>query len=189
MSYDGVGEGETGYFAIGKNNKLEIIHNKNVFPNSLGLIYAAITSYLGWRYACDEGIIMGLASYGNPHEKIPKKNKTYIQVFREIISSNNLDLKIDNDWITYHKERDTWLSEKFIKTFGKRRLFKNKLTQHHKNIAAALQLRLEEVVLSQLKYLKNKFKIKNLCLSGGVALNCSMNGRIAKSKLFENIFV
>ena len=189
VSYDGVGEGETGYFAIGKNNKLEIIHNKNVFPNSLGLIYAAITSYLGWRYACDEGIIMGLASYGNPHEKIPKKNKTYIQVFREIISSNNLDLKIDNDWITYHKERDTWLSEKFIKTFGKRRLFKNKLTQHHKNIAAALQLRLEEVVLSQLKYLKNKFKIKNLCLSGGVALNCSMNGRIAKSKLFENIFV
>ena len=190
VSYDGVGEGETGYIAIGKNNKFKIIHDRNIFPNSLGLIYAAITSHLGWRYACDEGIIMGLASYGNPYNKIPKKNKTYIQVFREIISSeNNLDLKINNDWITYHKERNTWLSEKFIKTFGKKRLFENKLTQNHKDIAAALQLRLEEVVLSQLKYLKNKFKIKNLCLSGGVALNCSMNGKIAKSKLFENIFV
>ena len=190
VSFDGVGEGETGYIAVGKKNKFKIIHDKNVFPNSLGLLYAAVTSYLGWRYASDEGIIMALASYGNPKKKIPKKNKTYIQVFREIISSeNNLDLNINKNWISYHRERDTWVSEKFIETFGKRRLYKNKLTQHHKNIAAALQLRLEEVVLSQLKYLKNKFKIKNLCLSGGVALNCSMNGKIAKSKLFENIFV
>ena len=190
VSYDGVGEGETAYFAIGEKNKLKIIHDKNKFPNSLGLIYAAITSYLGWRYACDEGIIMGLASYGKPHNKIPKKNKTYIQVFREIISSeNNLNLKINTDWITFHKERDTWLSEKFIDTFGKKRMYENKLTQHHKNIASALQLRLEEVILSQLTYLKNKFKINNLCLSGGVGLNCSMNGKIAKSKIFDNIFV
>lgn len=190
VSFDGVGEGETGYIAIGKKNKFEIIHDKNVFPNSLGLIYAGVTSYLGWRYACDEGIIMALASYGNPHKKIPHKNKTYIQIFREIINSkNNLDLIIDKNWITYHKERNTWVSEKFIKTFGKRRLYNSKLTQHHKNIAAALQLRLEEVVLSQLKYLKNKYKINKLCLSGGVALNCSMNGKIAKSKIFDKIFV
>ena len=73
VSYDGVGEGETGYFAIGKNKKLEIIHDRNHFPNSLGLIYAAVTFYLGWRYSCDEGIIMGLASYGKPHNKIPRK--------------------------------------------------------------------------------------------------------------------
>ena len=190
VSYDGVGEGETGYIAIGKNDKIKIIHDRNVFPNSLGLIYAALTSYLGWRYACDEGIVMGLASYGDPYRKIPKKNKTYIQVFREIIKSeNNLDIKINTEWITYHKERNTWVSEKFIKVFGKKRLFKDKLNQHHKNIAAALQLRLEEVVLTQLKYLKDKYKIKNLCLSGGVALNCSMNGKIAKSKLFDEIFV
>ncbi len=190
VSYDGVGEGETCNFAIGKNKKIKIIHDKNVFPNSLGLIYAAITSYLGWRYASDEGIVMGLASYGNPHIKIPQQKKTYIQVFRDIISTeNNLDLKINKDWITYHKERNTWVSEKFIKTFGKRKLYKDKLTQHHKNIAAALQLRLEEVVLSQLKYLKNKYKVRNLCLSGGVALNCSMNGKISKSKIFDKIFV
>ena len=63
------------------------------------------------------------------------------------------------------------------------------LSTHHKNIAAALQLRLEEVVLSQLKYLKNKYKVRNICLSGGVALNCSMNGKISKSKFFDKIFV
>ena len=190
VSYDGVGEGETGYFAIGKNNKIKVIHDKNVFPNSLGLIYAALTSYLGWKYACDEGIIMGLASYGNPEKKIPKSKKKYIQIFREIIKcKNNLEIIIDTDWITYHKERDTWVSEKFIKVFGKRRNYSDKLTQHHKNIAAALQLRLEEIVLSQLRYLKKKYKINQLCLAGGVALNCSMNGVIAKSKLFKEIFI
>ena len=78
LSYDGVGEGETGYFSFASNKKIKLIHTKNLFPNSLGLLYAAVTSYLGWRYNCDEGIIMGLASYGNPNNKIPKTRKTYI---------------------------------------------------------------------------------------------------------------
>ena len=119
---------------------------------------------------------MGLASYSS-RKKNTKNKKKYIQIFREIIKcKNNLEIIIDTDWITYHKERDTWVSEKFIKIFGKRRNYSDKLTQHHKNIAAALQLRLEEFVLSQKKYLKKKYKIKKLCLAGGVALNCSMNG-------------
>ena len=190
VSYDGVGEGETGYFSIGANKKIKVIHKNNLFPNSLGLLYAAVTSYLGWRYNCDEGIIMGLASYGNPKSKIPKTKKTYIQVFREIISfKKNLDIMINTEWITFHKERNTWLSERFLKIFGKKRKYENKLTQHHKNIAAALQLRLEEIVLHQLKYLRKKYKLSKLCLAGGVALNCSMNGKIAKSKIFDEIFV
>ena len=190
VSYDGVGEGETGYFSIGNKNKIKVIHKNNLFPNSLGLLYAAITSYLGWRYSYDEGIIMGLASYGNPNSKIPKNKKTYIQVFREIINyKNNLNINIDTDWITFHKERDTWISEKFIKVFGKKRKYENRLTQHHKDIAAALQLRLEEIVLHQLRFLKKKYKLSKLCLAGGVALNCSMNGMIAKSKIFDEIFV
>ena len=190
ISYDGVGEGETGYFSIASNNKIKLIHTKNLFPNSLGLLYAAVTSYLGWRYNCDEGIIMGLASYGNPNNKIPKRKKTYIQVFREIIGyRKNLDIHINTDWITFHRERNTWLSEKFINVFGKKKRYENKLTQHHKDIAAALQLRLEEIVLYQLKFLKKKYNLKKLCLAGGVALNCSMNGRIVKSKIFDEVFV
>ena len=190
VSYDGVGEGETAYFGIAEKNKIKIIHDKNIFPNSLGLLYAALTHFLGWRYNCDEGIIMGLASYGNPYNKIPKSKKTYLKIFRKIIKcEKNLNIKLNTEWITFHKERNTWVSEKFIKIFGKKRLKEHKINQHHKDIAAALQKRLEEIVLYQLKYLKNKYKTEYLCLAGGVALNCSMNGKIAKSKIFKEIFV
>ena len=190
VSYDGVGEGETGYFSIGSNKKIKVIHKNNLFPNSLGLLYAAVTHFLGWRYNSDEGIVMGLASYGNPYAKVPKINKTYIQVFREIISyTKNLNINLNTDWITFHKERDTWLSPKFLKVFGKKKKYESRLTQHHKNIAAALQLRLEEIVINQLKYLKGKYKLSKLCLAGGVALNCSMNGKIVKSKIFDEVFV
>ncbi len=191
VSFDGMGENETGYFGKANNGKLTVIHKKNCFPNSLGLIYSSVTSYLGWKHNCDEGIIMGLASYGNPNSKIKKTNKTYIKIFRDIIKyKNGLDYEINKEYITYHKERDTWVSPKFIKIFGKRRKYNSKLTQHHKNIASALQLRLEEVVISQLKYLKRRYPDYNkLCLSGGVALNCSLNGKIKSSKLFKEIFV
>ena len=74
------------------------------------------------------------------------------------------------------------VSEKFIEFFGQRRIYEDKLTQHHKNIAAALQLRLEEVILSQLKFLKKNINLK-LCLSGGVGLNCSMNGKLLNLNL------
>ncbi len=190
VSYDGVGEGETGYFALGNHNKLRIIHDKNLFPNSLGLLYAAITDYLGWRYNCDEGIIMGLASYGDYSSKIPGTNKTYLDIFRDIIYvENDLDIKINLSWISFHKKRSTWVSEKFLKIFGKKRIYSNKLNKHHKNIAAGLQKRLEEIVIKQLKFLKKKYKTEYLCLAGGVALNCSLNGKISNSNIFKKIFV
>lgn len=191
VSFDGMGENESGYFAKANEGRLTVIHKKNCFPDSLGLIYSAITSYLGWKHNCDEGIIMGLASYGVPNSKIKNKKKSYIEIFRDIIKyRDGLDFEINKKFITYHEERDTWVSKKFIDIFGKRRVYKDKLTQHHKNIAAALQLRLEEVVLSQLKFLKKKYPdYDKLCLSGGVALNCSLNGKIKSSKLFDEIFI
>lgn len=190
VSYDGLGEFESGYFAIGKKNKISIIHKENKYPNSLGLIYAAVTFFLGWKINYDEGIIMGLAPYGNPKQKIPGFKKTYIEVFRDIIQyKSGLDYKINKNYISYHKQRNTWVGDEFLKIFGKRRLFKNKLTIHHKNIAAALQLRVEEVVLKQLRYLQKKYKYKSLGISGGVGLNCSLNGKIHNSGLFKNIFV
>ena len=133
---------------------------------------------------------MGLAPYGNPKQKIPGFKKTYIEVFRDIIQyKSGLDYKINKNYISYHKQRNTWVGDEFLKIFGKRRLFKNKLTIHHKNIAAALQLRVEEVVLKQLRYLQKKYKYKSLGISGGVGLNCSLNGKIHNSGLFKNIFV
>jgi len=191
-SYDGIGEVHSALFAIGDKNKIKIIHDQNKFPNSLGLFYSAVTSYLGWRHHCDEGIIMGLAPFGNPHAKNKKTGKSYIKSFREIIkvdSKDPLKYLISLDWISYHKKRDTWVSNKFLDAFGPKRKYNQKLNNHHKNIAAALQLRLEEVIISQLKYLKKKYNIHHLCLSGGIALNCSLNGKISRLKIFEKIFV
>ena len=160
------------------------------FPNSLGLIYSAITYYLGWKAFYDEGIIMGLAPYGNPNDKISNSKKTYADVFRQIIKyKKGLEYEINPEWITYNYERNTWVSKKFLRLFGKKREYNDKIKKHHKNIAAALQNRLEHVVLKQLRYLKKKYKIDKLCIAGGVGLNCSLNGKIHSSKLFKEIFV
>ena len=192
-SYDGIGEINSALFAIAdKKNGLKIIHNKNIFPHSIGLFYSAITYFLGWKHHCDEGIIMGLAPYGNPFEVNKINNKSYIDVFRKILTIDKKDIlkyKINLDWIEYQNKRDTWISEKFIKNFGKRRKFDEKITPHHKNIAAALQLRIEEIIIKQLRFLKKKYKINNLCVSGGVGLNCSLNGKIVAKKIFNEIFV
>ena len=190
-SYDGKGEIASGMFGLGKGSKIKKLnHFNNNYPNSLGLIYSAITFYLGWRPNCDEGIIMGLAPYGNPFDKIKKTNTRYIDVFRKIIvKKNKYSFEINNEWIAYHLERDKWVSKKFIKLFGKKRRYDTVIEQKHKNIAAALQLRIEEIVLPQLKNLRNETGINKLCLSGGVALNCALNGKIEKSKIFKEIFV
>jgi carbamoyltransferase len=108
VSYDGLGEIDTALFGIGESNRVRVIHNQNKFPNSLGLFYSAITYYLGWQHHCDEGIIMGLAPYGNADAKIKNSKKTFIEIFREIISTDNNDplkIKIDLDWIDYHKKK------------------------------------------------------------------------------------
>ena len=190
VSYDGMGEYETGMIGVGKNGKIRVLHDKVHYPHSLGLIYSAITFYLGWKHHCDEGIIMGLAPFGDYNENIPKQKKTYLDVFRDIIyKTSPLNYKINLDYISYHKKRDVWISEKFTSIFGPKREYGGKITKNFKNIAAALQKRIEEVVISQLKYCNKKYNQKKLCISGGVGLNCSLNGKIVESKIFDEIFV
>lgn len=190
VSYDGMAELETGMIAIGKKGNIEITHDKNLYPHSLGLLYSAITFYLGWRHHYDEGIIMGLAPYGNPNEKIPSHDLTYYEVFKEILQEcGPYDFIINQDWMAYYRQRDVWVSDKFKAIFGPKRNYDDELTQHHKNIAAALQYRLEEVILKQLKHAKEEYGISKLCLAGGVALNCSMNGKVMSSGIFDDIFV
>ncbi len=189
LSLDGVGEHETGLLGIAKNKN---IVSRNFFPNfphSLGLIYSAITFFLGWKHHCDEGIIMGLAPYGNANAKIPGKKNTYIDIFRKIIQNYKKGFKINNEWISYHEVRDKWVSDKFNDYFGKKRKPNSRINQNHINIAAALQKRLEEIVLTNLKIIKKKYKYSKLCIAGGVGLNCSLNGKIAKSKIFKEIFI
>tara|TARA_B100000780_G_scaffold228810_1_gene168304 strand:+ start:228 stop:1946 length:1719 start_codon:yes stop_codon:yes gene_type:complete len=192
VSYDGIGESESGAFAIANKGNIKVLDVKNVYPNSFGLIYSAITFYLGWKPFCDEGIIMGLAPYGDSRKKVKGTNKTYYDFFKDIIcinKKNPLEYQINKKWIAYHLKRDVWISDEFIKVFGKPKKYLNKLTEHHMNIAKALQDRLEYVVCKQLDHLQKKYKIDNLCLAGGVALNCSLNGKIKKKKIFKNIFI
>ena len=191
LSIDGVGEYETGLIASGKSGNIKILNNENVYPHSLGLLYSAITHYLGWKHHCDEGIIMGLAPYGNSLDKVPgQKNKSYKSIFKKILTNEkDFKYKINLEYVDYYSERNKWVTDKFIKIFGPKRKWSDPLSKHHKNIAAALQDQLEHVVLNQLKVARKKFKLSKLCLSGGVALNCSLNGKIAKSKIFKEIFV
>ena len=85
LSIDGFGEYETGIIASAEKGDIKVLHDKNVYPHSLGLTYSAITDFLGWKHHCDEGIIMGLAPFGNSKNIIPKTKKSYISIFREII--------------------------------------------------------------------------------------------------------
>ena len=190
VSYDGIGEIESGIFAHGSKRDFDIIHRGNRFPDSLGLLYSAFTDFLGWKHHCDEGIVMGLATYGDPNAVIPGSDLSYIELLRRIVlRTGTLDYEIDRSWITFHRERDSWVSSKFKDHFGQKRRPDGEITHHHMNLAAALQARLEEIVLDQLRSLRQQFKSRYLCLSGGVALNCSLNGKIEQARIFDEIFV
>ena len=189
-SYDGIGEVQSGMIGIGRSGKIEIIHGSSVFPDSLGLLYSAVTYYLGWRHHCDEGIVMGLATYGDPTNEVPGEGRTYKEVFEEIITvPDAYNYCVEENWITYHKKRDSWVSDHFYDVFGPKRDTDGEIEQHHMDIAAGMQARLQDVVIDQLRYASEQTKLRKLCLSGGVALNCSLNGEIERQQIFDEIFV
>jgi len=182
LTLDGVGEWATTTVAIGKKNKLEIIKEIH-FPHSLGLLYSAFTYYTGFKVNSGEYKLMGLAPYGKP-------------IFKDLIVDKLLDLKEDGSFkldMTYFNYATglTMTNNKFSKLFGHpvRDSKKDLLTEFHMNIAASIQAVTEEVVLRITKNILSKYKIKNLCLAGGVALNCVANGKIKKNKIFDNIWI
>ena len=189
ISHDGIGEVDCSLMATASKGEISIFHHGNQWPNSLGLLYAAVTAYLGWKYNSDEGIVMGLAPYGDDTKIVDSIGKSYREIFQEIIHVNGFEYEVDRSWIAFHDVRSKWVSDKFIDIFGPRRIPEGKIETHHKHIACALQNRLEEVILSQLKDCKEKFGLKKLCFAGGIALNCSLNGKILESRLFDEIFI
>jgi carbamoyltransferase len=185
-----MGEIDTGLIGGGVDGEITVYDKSNQYPDSLGLIYSAVTFYLGWKHHCDEGIIMGLAPFGDYNAVIPGTGRTYLSVFDEIIQeTGKYSYKIDLSWIAYHQERDKWVSDKFKALLGPKRDWHDPLTAHHKNIAAALQKRLETVVLAQLRLARKEFGFNKLALSGGVCLNCSMNGKVEAARIFDEIYV
>ncbi len=182
LTLDGVGEWATTTVAIGKKNKLEIIKEIH-FPHSLGLLYSAFTYYIGFKVNSGEYKLMGLAPYGQP-------------IFKDLILDKLLDLKKDGSFKLDMKYFNyatglTMTNSKFSKLFGHpiRDPKKDLLTQFHMDIASSIQSVTEEIVLRITKNIRTKYEIKNLCLAGGVALNCVANGKILKEKIFENIWI
>lgn len=191
LSIDGVGDNKTMKLAIGNGGAIKVVHEAYEYPHSLGLVYAAITCYLGWKNIHHEGIIMALACFGDSNRTVPGQTRSYYSFFEDIIQyDDRYGITINPEWMAYYYERDKWVSDRFVEVFGPRRTYDiATLNQHHKDIAAALQRRLEEVILGVLRNARRDYGLRHLCLSGGVALNCSMNGRIERERIFDEIFV
>lgn len=190
LSIDGIGDFKTMKLGVGNAGDITVKYDDYEYPHSLGQIYAAITCYLGWKNVHHEGIIMALACYGDAGAVVPGTDRTYYSFFEEIIEyDGKYQISINEEWISYFYMRNKWVSDRFIDVFGPHRKYEMEMKQHHKNIAAALQQRVEDVVIGVLKQAREEFDIPYLCLSGGVALNCSMNGKIEQTGIYDEIFV
>jgi len=181
LTMDGVGEWATTSVAIGRGNKLETIKELH-FPHSLGLLYSAFTYYTGFKVNSGEYKVMGLAPYGRP---------TYVQT----ILDNLIDLKadgsfrLDQSYFNYCTGL-TMTNKKFDDLFGdKPRGPEDLLGQKHMDLAASVQAVTEEIVLRLTRSLAKETGITNLCLAGGVALNCVANGKILKDGSFDQIWI
>jgi carbamoyltransferase len=181
LTLDGVGEWATTTVSLGKNNKINILKEIH-FPHSLGLLYSAFTYFLGFKVNSGEYKVMGLAPYGEPR-------------FKDIILDKLIDIKEDGSFrlnMNYFNYATglTMTNNKFAKLFNiERREPENKLLQIHMDIATSIQAITEEIVLKITRFLSKEFKLPNLCMAGGVALNCVANGKILKDGLFKNIWI
>jgi carbamoyltransferase len=182
LTLDGVGEWATTTVSVGKGNNLEIQKELH-FPHSLGLLYSAFTYYTGFKVNSGEYKVMGLAPYGKPK-------------FKDLILNELIDLKDDGSFRLNMKYFNyltglTMTNKKFSNLFGHpvRNPKKDLLTDFHMDIASSIQAVTEEVILRLVRKIAKEYKIKNLCLAGGVALNCVTNGKILKQKYFDNIWI
>ena len=181
LCMDGVGEWATTSTWIGKGNKIKPLWEIS-FPHSLGLLYSAFTFYCGFKVNSGEYKLMGLAPYGNP---------IYANTIKEKLIEIKDDgtFKLDMSYFKYHRGfRMT--SQKFHKLFGSPpRNAEDELTQFHMDLASSIQAVTEEIVIKIAFSLRKETGIKNICLAGGVALNCVANGKLLEKKIFKDIWI
>jgi len=181
LTMDGVGEWATTSLAIGNENNISIVKQIH-FPHSLGLLYSAFTYYTGFKVNSGEYKVMGLAPYGVPR-------------FADAIRTNLVDIKDDGTFRLNMEYFDyctglRMTNEKFDQLFGGLpRKSESSLDQHHMDLAASIQAVTEEIILKLTRSIASETGEKNLCLAGGVALNCVANGKIHKQRVFENIWI
>jgi carbamoyltransferase len=182
LTIDGVGEWATTTVSLGKGNQLDIVKEIH-FPHSIGLLYSAFAYYIGFKVNSGEYKLMGLAPYGKP-------------IYQDIILNKLIHLKEDGSYRLDQSYFDyatgfTMTNQKFAKLFGRpvRKPEIDKLDQFHMDIAASIQAVTEKVVLSITRHLAKEYNINNLCMAGGVALNCVANGKILKDKAYNHIWI
>ena len=182
LTLDGVGEWATGTVAIGRGRNLEIIKEMR-FPHSLGLLYSAFTYYVGFKVNSGEYKLMGLAPYGVPR-------------FKDLILERLLDLKkdgsfrLDMSYFNYLTGLEM-TGSKFEQLFGMpaRKPESELLTDFHMDVAASIQAVTEEIMLRMVRSLAAEYRMQNLCLAGGVALNCVANGKLLRDRAFRDIWI
>lgn len=192
FSADGMGDFASTAWGLGEGNRIKI-GGEICFPHSLGMFYTAITQYLGFLGYGDEYKVMGLAAYGAPR---------YRQEFEKIVGFSgkgafSLGLKyfmhhkklVDMDFEEGYPSLELLYSFYLEELLGRHRKEGEPLEARHENIAATLQLRLEEIILGMLNALFERYKVRELCLSGGVAFNCVVNGKIFERTPFEEVYI
>src|SRR6202795_2143683 len=193
LSADGLGDFASTMWGAGEGSRMKI-DGAIAFPHSLGLFYSAVTQYLGFLKFGDEYKVMGLAAYGEAEQ---------LEAFRDIVRANGDGFRLGLDYFTHHRTGPvmSWaeadktpslgkmFSEAMERRRGRKRNTEEPLPQRHRNLASALQARLEEVYLGMLKKLAERTGLKAVCLAGGVAFNCVANGKIFDRTGFERVYV
>jgi carbamoyltransferase len=193
LSADGLGDFASTMWGSGEGSRMKI-DGAIAFPHSLGLFYSAVTQYLGFLKFGDEYKVMGLAAYGEAEQ---------LEAFRDIVRSNGSGFRLGLDYFTHHRTGPemSWaeadktptqgkmFSESMERRLGPKRNPEEPLEQRHRNLASALQARLEEIYLGMLKKLAERTRLKAVCLAGGVAFNCVANGKIFDATGFEQVYV
>ena len=181
LTIDGVGEWSSTTLGYGRGNKIELLQEQR-FPHSLGLIYSAFTYYCGFRVNSGEYKLMGLAPYGEPR-------------YHDTIIEHLIDIKEDGSYrmdMAYFNycQGVTMTGKRFHELFGQEpRKPETELSQFHMDVAASIQAATEDIVLRMAKHAQERTGSKNLCLAGGVALNCVANGRLLREGPFENVWI
>jgi carbamoyltransferase len=188
LTIDGVGEWCTASIAHGNGHRIGVKQEMN-FPHSIGLLYSAFTYFLGFKVNSGEYKLMGLAPYGNP-------NSAETNDFIDKIKTHLIDIRsdgslwMDQSYFGYATGLKMIKTSKWEKLFGlPKRKEESELTQSYCNLALAIQKVTEEVVLKMAQHAKNITGSKNLCLAGGVALNCVANGELIRANIFDNVYI
>ena len=192
LSVDGMGDFSSTMWGVGRDNKIEV-QGSVTFPHSLGIFYTAVSQWLGFPNYGDEGKVMGLAPYGQPR---------FLDQMRKLVRiQRDGSFELDLDYFVHHAEGAamTWdegaptigtlFSARLVELLGPPRQPRAELTQRHQDVAASLQLMLEQAELALVQMLQRKSGLPALCMAGGVALNSAFNGKILPQTAFSDIYI